>query len=393
MLDGSSNIKAAVVIPLYNHASTIRQVAERALAQRTAICTEVWIIDDGSTDGGLDQVQGLEVHCLSLPQNMGKGFALREAAKNLLEKGFTHMISLDADNQHYPEDIHLFLQAIQNAPHAFFVGARDFATDNVPKSSRFGRAFSEFWMFVQTGTRVADMQSGFRAYPLQALSCLQLKENRYSFEVEVLVQAAWAGFAINDIPIRVLYQKVHERVSHFKSFADNTRISVLNTRLTIRALVPIPFKHHSLDMEGNISLLSPLQSLKLLLKNSTPLNLSLSAAVALTVCTLPILGFQSIILLFLIQKWHLNRLCALAIIPLSWPPFLPGICVLVGYRIRNGEWLAEFSIKTIGYEVWQRILDWILGAIALAPVVGVVMAGIVLTLSYYINKQNKKYYE
>ncbi len=385
----STDIKVAIVIPLYNHAGTIREVAQRALKERNTLCTEVWVIDDGSTDGGLEHVQDLDVHCLRLSPNKGKGEALQEGARRLSAKGFTHMISLDADNQHYPEDIPLFLAGIEKNPHAFFVGARDFTVENIPKSSRFGRKFSAFWMFVQTGTHVADMQSGFRAYPLEALLCLPLKESRYSFEVEVLVQAAWAGFAIYDIPIQVLYQEGDARISHFKALADNWRISVLNTRLTIRALVPIPFKHHSLDIEGNISLLSPLQSLKRLLKNSSPLRVSLSAAIALTICTLPILGLQSILLLFCIQKWHLDRLSALAIIPLSWPPFLPGLCVLVGYRIRHGQWLSEFSVQTLGHEVWQRVWEWIIGALALAPILGLLMGAIVGIVSYTLTTQKK----
>ncbi len=388
MLDAQGQVKIGILIPLYNHGQTIRDVVLRALAQCNDFVAKVMVIDDGSTDNGLANLEDLDIECISLPQNMGKGHALLLGAKKLYEQGFTHMLSLDADNQHYPEDIPLFVQATRENPNTFLVGARDFTVDNIPKSSRFGRVFSEFWMFVQTGTRVSDMQSGFRVYPLQALLCLPLKENRYSFEIEVLVQAAWAGFAIADIPIQVLYQHGEERISHFKAIADNVRITILNTRLTIRALVPIPFKHHSLDVEGNISLLSPLQSLKLLLKHSSPINLSISAAISLTICTLPILGLQSILLLFCIQKWHLDRLCALAIIPLSWPPFLPGLCVLLGYRIRNGEWLTEFSINTLGHEIWQRIIDWILGAIALAPFVGIIMALIVWNLSIYLTKKS-----
>ncbi len=381
-------LNVAVVIPLYNHGGTIQDVVQRTLRFCTGICTRVLVIDDGSTDDGLVALSGLDIHSIRLPQNMGKGHALRMAAQALHEAGFTHMITLDADNQHYPEDIPLFLRAIEAHPQTFFVGARDFATDNVPRASRFGRAFSEFWMFVQTGTRVADMQSGFRAYPLQALLCLPLKENRYSFEIEALVQAAWAGFAIGDIPIRVLYQQGDERISHFKAFRDNVRISLLNTRLTVRALVPIPFKHHALDTHGNLSLLSPLQSLEYLLAHSSPWRLSLSAAVALTICTLPILGLQSILLLFCIQKWHLDRLCALVIIPLSWPPVVPALCVLVGHRLRHGEWLTEFSVQTLGYEVWQRFFDWIIGAIALAPVVGAFVALTVLALSQYLRRRH-----
>lgn len=376
----------AVLIPLYNHGATVRNVAERALLQ----CENVWVIDDGSTDGGADTLADLPVHILHLAQNGGKGAALMAGAKALQEAGFTHMITLDADNQHYPEDIPHFVKAIQNAPHAFIVGARDFTVPNVPKSSRFGRAFSEFWMFVQTGQRVNDMQSGYRAYPLQALLCLTLRESRYSFEIEVLVNAAWSGFAINEIPINVYYQTKEERVSHFKALADNVRISIMNTRLTVRALIPVPFRRHALSAEGGISLLSPLASLRLLLLQSTPRHIAYSAAVSLFICTLPLLGLQSILLLYAINSLKLNRLCALVLIPLTWPPFVPGICVLLGYRVWHGAWLTEFSVQTLGYEAGQRLFEWVVGSIVLAPFLGICMGALVGVLAFCVKKTSKK---
>lgn len=360
----------AVVIPLYNHGATVRDVVLRAQAQ----CPRVLVVDDGSTDGGADTLQDLPVPVLRLPRNSGKGAALLAGAKAARELGATHIITLDADGQHYPEDIPLFLEALARKPHAVLVGCRDFHTPNVPASSRFGRAFSGFWMRVQTGLRVGDMQSGFRAYPLHILEYLPLHEDGYAFEIEVLVRAAWAGFEICDIPVRVLYPPAHERVSHFHALHDNARISLLNTRLTLRALIPVPFKRHALEAEGRISLQRPVQSLRQLLRDpvhrATPWHLALSAGVSVAVSTLPLPGLQSILLLLCMGWWRLNRLCTLAMIPLTWPPLAPGLAVLLGYRLRHGEWLTEFSVRTLGYEAGQRLWEWVLGSLALAPVLG-----------------------
>jgi uncharacterized protein (DUF2062 family) len=251
------------------------------------------------------------------------------------------------------------------------VGCRDFAVPHVPASSRFGRSFSAFWMRVQTGVKVYDMQSGFRAYPLHVLRCLKLAEPGYAFEIEVLVRAAWAGFQVHEIAVRVYYPPAAERVSHFRLLKDNARISLLNTRLTVRALLPVPFRQYALSVEGRISLLLPLESSRRLLADTaSPVELARSAAAAVAVSTLPIPGLQSILLLLCIGWLRLNRLCALAVIPLTWPPVVPGICVLVGYRLRNGHWLTEFSLQTLGYEAPQRLLDWVIGALCMAPFFG-----------------------
>ncbi len=398
--------KIAFVIPVYNHCNTLKEVVVRTMQVIDKINEKMYlfsnlaqvshadiiVIDDGSTDNSLETVQELEITTLSHEINKGKGVAILTAAQHALENNYTHIITLDSDAQHFPEDIPKFLKAIEKDPFAFIVGARDFKVENIPFSSRFGRKFSAFWMFVQSGKKVSDMQSGFRAYNIEALLCLNLKETRYAFEVEALVKAAWSGFAIEEIPIQVLYQKGEERISHFDKTKDNIRMTVLNTKLTVRALVPIPFKHHAIEVESKtLSLLSPLQSLHYLLQKSSPFHLALSAMIAFFVCLLPLLGLQSIILLLCINTFNLNRLCALLIIPLTWPPVMPAVCILVGYRVINGVWLTNFSMETLYYEFWYRFVDWIIGSVLLAPVLGIVMGLFVYSLSiclklYYKNK-------
>ncbi len=358
-----ASVRCCVLIPVYNHGHTLKDVALAALR----FTDSVMVVDDGSTDGGPASLNGLPVTLVSLPRNQGKGAAILRGAEEARRRGYTHVIVMDADGQHKAEDLPAFFAAVHENPCALIIGARNFHVPNVPGSSRFGRKFSGFWMFVQTGVPVSDMQSGFRAYPLALLEAVPCSETRYSFEVEIVVRAAWAGFAIKEIPVSVYYPPREERVSHFKALADNVRISLLNARLTVRALMPIPFRRRALEVEGKLSLLHPGHTFRTLCASASPRQLAVSAAWSLFLSTIPLLGLQTILLLFTIGWRKLNRLCALVMVPLTWPPFVPGMAVLLGYRVVHGEWLTQFTIQTLGYEAGYRFLDWMIGSLILAP--------------------------
>lgn len=374
----SAPVKAAILIPVYDHGATLRHVVSAALRQHP----HVIVVDDGCTDGGPESIAGLPVHLVRHQRNRGKGAAIRSGAAAAATLGYTHVITMDADGQHKAEDIPAFLAAIEESPWAIIIGARDFNVPNVPGSSRFGRKFSQFWMFVQTGLNISDMQSGFRAYPTGLLERVACSDPGYSFEIEIVVRAAWAGFAIREMPVQVFYPPRDERCSHFKALADNLRITWLNTRLTIRAFLPIPFSHKSLAAEGRISLRHPLRTLRTLLDSGgTPQELGRAAAWSIFLSTLPLPGLQTLLLLFCIQWKRLNRLCALVMVPLTWPPFVPGLAVLLGYRILRERWLTEFSIQTLGHEVGDRLIDWIVGSLALAPLLGAACGVVVFLMS------------
>lgn len=360
------------VIPVYNHGATLRRVAEGVLA----LHPHLLVVDDGSDVPVSSLLAGLPLQIIRHQANQGKGAAIMTAAAFAREAGYSHLVTLDADGQHDPAELPKFIAQIELKPRAFIVGARDFkAAGAVPFSSRFGRRFSEFWMFIQTSVRVSDMQSGYRAYPLAALSGLKLWDSHYSFEVEVLVKAAWGGFEIVEIPVNVYYPEPGQRVSHFKAFKDNLRISVLNTRLTIRALIPVPFRKLTWDKDDRVSVRRPLKSLRMLLADhSTPGCLALSTFVPVVVCSLPILGFQSFLVLFLIAALKLNRLWALAISHACVPPLMPAICIEFGHYLLHGVWLTDISWQTLGREVLQRFWEWLVGAAVGGPALGLALA-------------------
>jgi glycosyltransferase involved in cell wall biosynthesis len=210
----------------------------------------VMVVDDGSTDGGVETLSGLDITIIRHPENQGKGAAILSAAKEAGRLGMTHMVTLDADGQHDPADVSRFIPKIIENPLALIIGKRIF-DQNAPFLSRFGRSFSNFWFRVQTGRSLQDTQSGFRAYPIDVLNWLKLHDRRFSFEVEVLVKAAWAGIELREVDISVRYPVSGERISHFHLFKDNLALTMLNTRLTIRAFVPWPHKQFTAVKDGS----------------------------------------------------------------------------------------------------------------------------------------------
>ncbi len=377
------DIHILVVVPVYNHGTSLAGVVRELLGH----APHVLVVDDGSTDVELwgelpfvayteDAPQGLylERH----KDNQGKGAALLTAARFASRHGFTHVVTLDADGQHSPADVSLFVEKIHEDPMRLWIGERDLGGPNVPFSSRFGRAFSNFWVRLETGFPLADTQSGFRAYPTVLLESLTFTERRYSFEVEVLVRAAWAGFCIGELRISVYYPPGGERISHFRALYDNVLISLLHTRLVIRSTLPIPGRRIAEDGNGQVSLLRPVASLKLLIGlRRTPRSLGLSAALGFVLGALPLIGIHVLLTLWLASRFRLNRPTALAAGQLCIPPFVPALCVEIGHYVRHGRFLTEVSWQTLGHEATQRLLEWLVGSLSFAPLGALILGSLV----------------
>lgn len=376
------SIRPLIVIPLYNHGSTLRDVTLRCLKYG-----EVLVVDDGSTDGGLESVRDLDVTVLRHDENSGKGQAVLTATQAALKMGKTHIITIDADGQHFPEDIPEFLKTAELHPRSILVGSRDFTGENVPGSSKFGRKFSNFWLRVQTGCRLDDVQSGFRVYPLEIFSVIRTYEKRYAFEVEILVKSAWAGYELHDVPIRVYYPPHEKRISHFNVLQDNIRISLLNTRLTARSFVPLPHRRYECDEEGKITPIHPLRSLRILLSHDeTPFKLAVAGALGMLLGTLPLIAMHSIAIILVCGFFRLSKITGLAVSQLCMPPFVPALCIEAGYFMRHGHFLTEISLRTLGYEALQRFYEWVLGSLLLGPVFALATGLTIYIMAFIIKR-------
>lgn len=227
----------AIVIPVYNPPPG---VAERVIEQARATGYPVFAVDDGSTSESasvLDGIQGITL--LRHPKNCGKGAALRTGLAAATQVA-DWAISIDADGQHDVEEARRLVAAIPAGQRPIVIGWRSgMDGPNTPWTSRYGRAFSNLWIWVAGGHLVHDSQSGFRIYPLPETLQLAPRSRRFQFEIEVLVLARWKRVPVLEVSVSVHYDPPGVRVSHFRPFIDFLRNTLTFTRLIIyRCIIP-----------------------------------------------------------------------------------------------------------------------------------------------------------
>jgi len=212
-----------VVIPAYNEAPTVRDVALRARRQ----CPHVLVVDDGSTDGTAEALVNLDVTVLRNEQNLGKAGSLCRGFERALAGGAAGVITLDADGQHAPEEIPLFIKQASDDPSAFLIGAR---RRDQRKTSfwRYGaNRVADFWIGWAAGAPIEDSQSGFRLYPSALLRTIDVPHERarsFVFESEILIEAARRAMIIRNISIASA-PRSGPSPSHFRPVLDIVRIT------------------------------------------------------------------------------------------------------------------------------------------------------------------------
>ncbi len=234
------SFKPCVLIPIYNHKERIRSTVERLLPHALPI----FVVDDGSDDATravlavLASEQPL-LRLLRLPENAGKGAAVMAGMRAARRAGFSHALQVDADGQHDLADVPRFLERGFANPEAVVCG-KALYDHTVPRSRRYGRYVTHFWVWVETlSLAIGDSMCGFRLYPLAA-SCALIDgvriPTRMDFDIEIIVRLAWAGLHVENVATRVTYPS--DGISHFDMLRDNLRISKMHPALLHHAAAP-----------------------------------------------------------------------------------------------------------------------------------------------------------
>lgn len=171
-------LKCCVIIPTYNNSRTLKKVLDGVLGYTGNII----VVNDGSTDGTAQILLGFpQIRQIHFPKNQGKGMALREGFKSADKLGFHFAITIDSDGQHFPDDIPVLIQALNQGKNkkVLYIGARNMGQEGIPKKSSFGNRFSNFWFWVETGIMLRDTQSGYRLYPILEIRELYLFTKKF----------------------------------------------------------------------------------------------------------------------------------------------------------------------------------------------------------------------
>jgi glycosyltransferase involved in cell wall biosynthesis len=212
-------MRICALIPAFNEAGFVGRVVEGALRH----VEDAIVIDDGSTDGTAAAARAAGATCLRLPANGGKATALRAGIEAAAARGFTHVVTLDGDGQHRPEDIPSLVRAARETGADLVIGARSFDPERMPRSRYFSNTIGSRIASALVGRNIPDSQCGFRLYRLDRLRRLNLRSRFYEFEMEVLIKMARDGCVIAHAPIATIYDNGRAR-SKMKPVRDTVRI-------------------------------------------------------------------------------------------------------------------------------------------------------------------------
>ena len=195
-------MKLSVVIPVFNEKSTISEILERVRA--VPIEKEIIVVDDFSTDGTREILQGFEtgndLRIVYQPQNRGKGAALRTGFEHV--KGDIVVVQ-DADLEYDPNDYHALIQPIRDNKADVVFGSRFLGG---PHRVMF------FWHFIGnkllttlsnmlTDLNLTDMETCYKVFSSQVLKKIRLSCDRFGFEPEFTAKVARAHFRVYEVPI------------------------------------------------------------------------------------------------------------------------------------------------------------------------------------------------
>lgn len=212
-------MRICALIPAFNEAHHIAKVVEGA----RKYVDEVVVIDDGSSDGTANTAREAGATCLSTEANRGKATALRIGIAHACAANFTHVITLDGDGQHLPDDIPSLLRVGQETGADLVIGARPFDRSLMPRARFYSNTIGSQWTSALVGCEVRDSQSGFRLFRLEKLCKITLRSLRYEFEMEALIKMARSGCTIAHAPIHMVYDNGQAR-SKMKPIQDTVRI-------------------------------------------------------------------------------------------------------------------------------------------------------------------------
>ena len=356
-------LKCCVIIPTYNNHTTLRRVIDGVLPYTDAIL----VVNDGSTDTTAAILTKYpQITIITQPENKGKGIALQTGFRAAMAAGYDYAITIDSDGQHFPDDIPVFIDELEREGEALLIGSRNMAHESVPKKSSTGNKISNYWVWVETGIKLSDTQSGYRLYPLKKLP-KKFFTNKFEFEIEIIVRTAWNGVAVKNIPVKVLYD-MNERVSHFRPFQDFTRISIIHTVLTTISLLYVKPRDfiRSFKKKG----LKKFFLENVLESGDSPAKKSLSIALGVFIGIAPVWGLQTVAVLFLAYLFRLNKLIAFAFSNVSLPPMIP---VIIFASLKIGALFVPNAIAvredaTFMEAVGQNLVQYITGSIILATV-------------------------
>ncbi len=342
------------------------------------------VIDDGSSDHSLQSIAGIQCTTLALTEHKGKGAALLEGAKYAARHTYDHIISIDGDDQHNPKDIYLLIETAKNSTiPCLVVGVPQEGKEQQPENVHHrSRSTAHFWVRLECGLEIPDAKSSFRLYPVKELLALRLRQKKSGFAIETLVKFSWSGVPVHSVILPSSCGATKERSGIADRLGESLEVAFLHCQLVLRRLLPWPYKKLIQQeplpkMVASALSRNPLKVLREVCREHTsPLWLAMAVWLGLFMGALPLLAMHTIAIIYVAHRLHMNKVAAVAASQFCMPPVVPVLCIQVGYYLRKGELLIDFSWQPWLLGIHERLWEWLLGSLLVGPLLGITGATI-----------------
>lgn len=203
-------MKNLVIIPTYNEKENIEKMIRKVFSLSEKF--DILIVDDGSPDGTASIVKNLQtefpenLHIEERAGKLGLGTAYLHGFRWGLARGYAHLIEMDADFSHNPDDLVRLLDACKNGAD-LAIGSRYVKGGKVANWDKKRLLLSYFasW-YVRTilWIKIKDTTAGFKCYKAEVLKKINFDAvtfKGYAFQICMKYAAIKHNFKVVEVPI------------------------------------------------------------------------------------------------------------------------------------------------------------------------------------------------
>lgn len=192
-----------ILVPAFNEGKVIRQILSDLLTE----FSNVIVVNDGSSDNTIEEIEDLEIILLNHEINLGVGAAVQTGFDYVEKISSSHaVITFDADGQHCIDDAVSIAKAIKTCDEEIIFGSRFIEHEkNIPFIKRIILKVIAFFTQKVTGIKLTDAHNGLKAYKVSAIKKLKLQFSGYSYESELIAEVAKKNINYKELSTNVKY--------------------------------------------------------------------------------------------------------------------------------------------------------------------------------------------